>query len=165
MKRLHKQSGYTLVELLVYLVIFILISVAVIQSLVYSMKTYATAQAYRRLQSNGELIMERIVREIRDADAFGGTSVYDTTPGMLVLYGTDESSASYTRTFTLSGNQVQIIDSSGTNAIASNEVVINSLIFRKITTAAGEGVKIELTLTTANGYINSASFYDTAFLR
>lgn len=162
----NSQQGYTLIELVIYLAIFITISLLIIQSLVSSMKTYATASAYRRLQTNGNLVMERIIRETRNANSITlGSSTFDTNPGALSIATTDESGTNRDITFSVSSGAVQINDNGTTGNLTSSEVIVSSLIFRRITSNAADGVKIELTLTTANGRIVSAPFYSTVMLR
>ena len=165
---IHKNNGgYTLIELVVYLAIFIGISVLVVHSLVTIMKTYASAAAYRQLQSNGQVIMERIIRETRNANSItAGSSVFNTNPGTLVVATTDSGGANHTITFSVSGGAVQINDNGTTSNLSSpTEVTVTSLIFRSITTSNGDGVKIELNLTTSGKYIVSAPFYGTVMLR
>ena len=142
MKRLHVQSGYSLLELVVYIALFIVISIVIINSLITVMKTYSTANGYRRLQSNGELVMERVVREIRQASAVGSSTVYTSNPGILVVQGVDDIGAARTVTFSVVNNAVQINDNGATGALSSNEVTTTSLIFKHITTTVGEGIKV-----------------------
>lgn len=163
--RNQTQQGYSLIELVIYIALFALISVVIMNALITVMRTYASAQGYRRLQTNGELIMERVVREVRDASALSGGSVYTSNPGTLSLSGTDGSGAAHTAVFSVS-NGALVLNDNGTSAnLSTSEVAISNFIVRRITTAGGEGIKIELTLTTTNGHIVSASFYGTAMLR
>lgn len=159
------QHGYSLIELVIYIALFTLISVVLVKSLVTVMGTYATAQGYRRLQSNGEFIMERITREVRDASDITASSVFDVHPGTLSLTGTDEEGDPTAVSFSVSGGVVQINDNGTVGNLSTSEVVVNSLIFKEVNTSIGEGVKVELSLTTANGYIVSAPFYTTVILR
>lgn len=166
MNKFHGQQGYSLMELLIYIAIFIAVSVVIIQALVLMMRTYTSAVAYRRLQTNGELVMERIIRETRSADSINvAGSVFGTHPGVLAIQTTDENNIAHAVTFSVVNNVVQINDSGVIGDLSSLEVVVDSLIFRRFTTSNGEGVKVELTLTTANGLIVSAPFYSTVVRR
>jgi Tfp pilus assembly protein PilW len=159
------QQGYSLIELVIYIALFTMISIILVRSLLEVMSTYATAQGYRRLQNNGELIMERITREVRDASDITASSILGTNPGTLALTGTDSDENDTAVTFSVSNNAVQINDNGDVGNLSTSEVAVTSLIFRSITTAVGEGVKVELTLTTTNGYIVSSSFYSTIMIR
>lgn len=163
--RNHKQQGYSLIELVIYIALFALISVVIVNALIMVMRTYASAQGYRRLQTNGELIMERVVREIRDASVVSGNSVYGVNSGTLSLSGTDSSGTAHTAVFSVS-NGALVLNENGTSAnLSTSEVVVSTFIVRHITTTNGEGIKVELTLATTNGHIVSVPFYATAMLR
>jgi type II secretory pathway component PulJ len=165
MKNNRLNQGYSLIELLVYITIFVFISIILINALVTIMRTHATSQAYRRLQHNGELVLERMTRETREASSVDSGSVLDTNPGVLILSGTDSGGSARTVTFSVSDGAVQINDNGTSGNLTSDEVTVTSLIFRSVTTVAGTGVKVELQLSTANGYSASAPFYTTVMLR
>lgn len=164
MMKNKKQSGYSLMELVVYIAIFAFLAVTMTKSLLTVMRTYASAKTYRTLQTNGELIMERISREIRDATTIT-SATYDTNPGALALSGIDTNGAVKTASFSVSSDAVQINDNGTTGAISTSDVDISSLIFRHMTTAVGDVIKVELNLTTTRGNIASATFYNTIAIR
>lgn len=166
MKYNTTQRGYSLIELLIYIALFTVLSLVLIRSLITVMRTYATAHAYRTVQHTGTLIMDRVTREIRDATSISASSVYGANPGTLILTGTDDANNPHTVTFGVTSNKVRITDTTGTTGdLSSSDVTVTSLVFRQITTTVGSGVKIELTLQTASGYQTSASFYQTVLLR
>jgi Tfp pilus assembly protein PilW len=166
MKQPNFSKGYSLIELLVYVSLFVLISIVIIQSLIFTMKTYANARAYRTLQQNGELVMERITREIRQASAVStGSSTFGSSPGTLSLSGEDSVGTPYTATVSVSGGSVQLATSSVGSTLSSTEVTVSNLTFWNITTATSSAIKIELTLTTLNSPVISSKFYGTAVLR
>jgi type II secretory pathway component PulJ len=159
-------SGYTLMELVVYLAIFIAISVVLVTSLTTVMRTYARAATYRTLQGNGELVMERIVREVRGATSITtGASTFGSHPGTLTLEGTDAGGTDHTITFDVSSSVARITDNAVTNNLSTTEVTVSNLVFRRIATAVGEAVKVELTLASVKGTPVSATFYSTVVLR
>jgi len=164
MNRPFLQKGYSLLELVIYIALFTLFSIVIIRSLVTVTQTYATAAAYRRLQNNGELIMERITREARNASSISN-GTYGTNPGAVTFVGTDTDDVSHTVSFAVVNGAIQVTDNGVSSNISTTEVSPTSFIVRHITTADGEGVKVELQLTTANGYIVSAPFYSTIMLR
>jgi len=165
-QRIQHSKGYSLIELLIYIALFAILSVVLIQSLVTSFRVYAASQSYRRVQAEGELSMERIVREIRSATTITtSTSTFDSSPGVLALVGTDSVGATRTVTFSVSNGQLQINDNGTSGALTSTKVSVGTLIFRKITTTYSTAVKVELTLTTTVGQTLTSSFYDTVILR
>ena len=107
----RKQSGYSLLELLVYVALFSALSVLLVKSLVTSLSVYAAAQSYRRVQSEGQLVMDQLVREVRNATSVTvAASTFGTSPGVLVLVGEDDFGAARTVTFSVVNNRLQIND-------------------------------------------------------
>ena len=164
MKR--KQGGYSLIELVIYIALFAVLSVVLVKSLVTVMRTYGTSKRYRALQNNGELVMERITRELREGTT-ATTSSCATTIGTLSIASTDASSTSHTNAFAVQNGIVQLTTDGGTaNNISTSEVSATALTFCPITTATTTAVKVTLTLNTlANSNSTSASFYSTIILR
>lgn len=160
----QKSGGYSLMELVIYIGLFALLSVVMMRSLVTVMKTYASAKTYRTLQTNGELIMERISREARAAtNITSGT--YNTNPGSVTFSGVDSNNAVHTASFDVSSGTLQINDNGTIGNISTNDVTVTSLIFRNMTTTKGSAIKVELSLTTTKGNIANANFYSTVVLR
>lgn len=152
-------AGYSLIELLIYVALFAMISVLLVHSLVVLMRTYANANGFRRLQNNGELIIERITREVRDAESIS-SGTFGTHPGTLTLVNDGDPVV-----FAVSNGVVNITEEGVTNILSTNQVSVTNMVFRRITTQSGEGVKVELTLTTTGGVIRTGSFYSTVLLR
>ena len=152
-------AGYSLLELLIYIALFAMISVLLVHSLVVLMRTYASAQGFRKLQNNGELIIERITREVRAAESISG-GTFGSHPGTVTLMNAGNSVA-----FAVSNGAATITQGGVTETLSTSEVAVTSMIFRRITTPVGEGVKVELTLTTVGGVVRAGSFYSTVLLR
>ena len=164
MRNSNLQKGYSLMELLIYVALFSILSVVIVNSLVTVMKTYNAAQAYRRLQSNGELVMERMTREIRSANSITAAT-YDSNSGSISISNSDSSGAVHSITMNIANGAVVVTDNGVSGSLTTAEVIVTKLILRHITSSAGEGVKIELGLSTSNGYSASAPFYSTVMLR
>ncbi len=167
---IHKklQSGFSLIEMVVYVSIFAMLAVVVINSYMVIVASFNRTQTNRDLQESGNAVMERISREIRQAKSITvANSTLGTTPGTLEMATTDASGTSATVKFILESGGVNIY-SNGTligNLVGQN-VTATSLIFRQMTTTAGTGVKVELTLQDARGKEHrTENFYDTVILR
>lgn len=166
MKHKNYSKGYSLVELVIYIALFVVLSMAVMQSLFSIMKTYANAQSYRTVQQNGELVMERITRELRQADSLSiSESVFGTSPGVVTFSGQDLAGVPYTGTIMVSDGKAQIVLGGVTSDLTNNGVVVSSLIFSRIQSVPDEAVKIILTLTTTKAPFVTSSFYTTVILR
>ncbi len=166
MNKSNYTKGYSLIELLVYITLFITISLVVMQSLLYAMKTYSNARTYRSIQQNAELAMERITREIRQADTISVTgNVFGSSPGTLVISGINDLGNSFTDSITVAGGAVQITTNSVASTLTSSEVIVNDLTFWNISAAASDAIKLKMTLSTTRPPVITKSFYTTVILR
>lgn len=154
-------------EFIVYIAIFSILSMGIITSLVVSMRLYTVAQANHTLQSDGELSMERMIREIRSLDTITtGSSALNTHPGVLTLSGEDASGNPRTVSFSISnGSLVMYENSSLVGSLTSPNVTVTNLVFNRITTGVGEAVKIQISLRTNRAFVSSTSFNSTIILR
>ena len=164
MKYTQHTKGYSLIELLVYLSIFSILCLVIIKSLVTSMTVYSQSQSYRKIQAQGELVMERMTRELREATSVTGGS-FDTNPGSITLTGKDLSGNPDTVAFSVVSNQIQISVNGVTSTLTGGQVASNSLIFRKVTTSNGSAIRVELQLQTVTGYKITVPFNTTVLLR
>ena len=163
-----KKNGYSLVEIIVYLAIFTTLSVLVINSFVIVLGAFNTTRSNRNLLESGSLAMERISREIRQASSVDiANSVMGSNPGVLQLNSTNSAGTTMIMKFVV-GNGALNISKDGVligNLLGQN-ILVDNLIFRRITTTNGEAVKIELTLEDSGSKISRLeNFYDTIILR
>lgn len=162
---LFKQSGYSLLELVIYIALFALLSIVLIRSLITVMKTYATASQYRTLQNNGEIIMERITRETRLGSLIT-TSACPTNSDSVTITQKDDSGNSQTVSFALSSGQLNLTDTDGTTALLSNaQVSVQAANFCTFSTAVGTGMKVFVSLATTATPMIQANFYSTVLIR
>ncbi len=161
-----QQFGYSIIELLIYIALFAFLSIILVQSLITVMKTYAASSKYRALQNNGELVMERLTREIRNSHEVSAISACGATSGTLTLASTDADDTDHINTFSTAAGHIRLAtDGSGASDISTNEVTVTALSFCSITTPVGKGVKSKLILMTPDATPTYASFYSTVLLR
>ncbi len=158
MKHSSSQRGYSLIELVIYLGLFAFLSMILIRSLVTVMRTYAQAQNYRALQNNGELIMERITREIRSGTTVT-TSTCPTTSSTLTI----ASTGGHTNIFALVGSKIQLTSDGTTRDISTTEVTVSSLSFCSYSTPTSRAVKVKVVLTSKTGL--AIPWYTTIVVR
>ncbi len=159
--RAYKNSGYGMVELLFYLSLFALLSLAVINSMI----TMTTAFRETTVQSDhlgGANIMERMAREIRQAYAIGSISAAD-----LNLNSTDAGGANKTVQFILAGTNVEFRENSVLlGNLNPGNLSVSALSFAEIITAKGKAVKIFMTIRSNNDALSrTTDFYNTVVLR
>jgi Tfp pilus assembly protein PilW len=166
------KGGLSLVEIVVYLGIVTILTVAVVNSIIGLVTIYQKIKVVRQLRQSAVVAMDRITREIRNASSVDvGNSVLNTNPGSLQL-NTVTPSGTQTVKFTLTNtgvnNGVIRVLENGVDKgpLTSGRASTTNLIFRQITTPYSQAVKIEMTMVASSSkFIRTAKFYDTIILR
>ncbi len=164
----NKQKGYSLVEMLIYLAIFTIMSIAVINSFIVIMSSFTTTRTNRDLLESGSTAMERMSREIRQAISVDvANSTLGTNSGLLQLNSTNNSgNVTVVKFNVLNGNLNLSQDGVLFDNLLGQNISTTNLIFRRIATTKGEAIKIELTLQdTKSKNLKTANFYNTIILR
>jgi prepilin-type N-terminal cleavage/methylation domain-containing protein len=162
------QKGFTLIELLVYMTILVLMLVAIIGSVTGFARFYKRTSASQALARSGSYAMERMTREIRNAQTIDQTgSSLGAHPGRLTVVTPVSTGVTRSSEFSVVGNELQLSqDGIVTGTLTTPGTVVENLTFHRIATTTSEAVRIILTLSATFGTTTiSASFYDTAVLR
>lgn len=153
------KKGFSLLEVVVYLALLGLVGVTVIESTLSVYKVYVRTRVERRLNLNGDIAIETMVRSIREATSTDlGVSVFGSNPGTLRVGG---------KTFSrnISNNTLQVDDGSGAVDITS-DAGITSLIFYRDATTTSEIIKIEMAISAGQGsFIKTENFFGGVVLR
>ncbi len=165
----QKKNGYSIIEIIVDLAIFVTLSVLVINSFIVVLASYNATRSNRDLLESGSTTMERISREIRQAKNVDVVnSTLNSSPGILQLNSTDSGGTAMLMKFSIGTGGVLNVYKDGTligNLLGQN-ISATSLIFRRIVTTNGEAVKIEMTLEDlASKTHKSENFFNTIILR
>lgn len=154
-----------------YVAIFIILSVGVTDALIASVKLFMQSRATAEIRNSGTLAIDRIVREIRTATSVEvASSVFDVSPGTLVLNSTNEDGTAKVVSFSYASASegVEITDD-GTNkgSLVSENVRITNMVFRYgMTYESNEWVRAEITLQSKKlPLFAPEKFYGTAILR
>src|SRR3989338_6928949 len=107
----NRKSGYSLVETLVYVAIFSILSVVVVRTIVVMMRSFSETVVIRDFLKTS-FIMERVSREIRIAESTDPTSIFDSSPGYLKINSTDDSGNPKIVEFQLIGTDLQLKENS-----------------------------------------------------
>lgn len=158
-------SGFTLIEVLIYVAILGIISVAVITASVTIMSSFNKTKVTRNILESGNNSLERMTREVRQAASVDiVNSSLGSHPGVLVLNSTDSVGGPRVVKFVIENGDLNIYQNSVlTGNLLNQNISISNLIFRRISTGEGEALKIEMTLSSNGGV--SEKFYDTVILR
>ena len=136
-KIIGQTSGYAIVELLFYIALFALLTLAVINGMITMTRAFRETTIQSELLQSGNII-ERISREVRQAYDIGSITATD-----LVLNTKDAGGADKTVEFLLSGSNLQLIENSVlTGNLNTSNISVNGLTFTQIATAKGKAVKI-----------------------
>lgn len=155
-----RTSGYSLLEVLVYLSILAVMTIFVVDSTLSIYRAFLNIRVERQLSINGDVVIETVVRSIRAATSTDvASSVFGTNPGVLRLGA---------KTFSLSGETLQMLEGGGPAKKLTSGVRVRSLVFYRslATTTNSELIKIELGLEGGTGvFMKSKNFFASSVLR
>ena len=155
------KGGYVLLETIFYILLFAILSIAVINAMITMTKSFKETTIQAELMQ-GENIMERISRETRGAYGIASISTND-----MKLNTKDALGVNKTVKFVLSGSDIRLLENDVfTGNLNTQNTSITGLTFTQITTIKGTAVKIFLTIKSNHDSQNrNENFYDTVVLR
>lgn len=164
-----KQSGFTLVEMIIYVAFFTLLSTLAISATIIVMKSFYALRLTQSANESATVALERMSREIRNAYDFDvAQSTFGVSPGRLTLKTKDVNGNNTTMEFYMSaGNQLGLKEG-GVDAgpLVTKTVTLSNLVFRSIVGTNSKAIKIEATMHDSRSEAGAAvKFYDTIVLR
>jgi Tfp pilus assembly protein FimT len=156
-----KYAGYTTLELLFYIGIFVVMSLLVVNAMITMAKSFRETSVQAELLQGGT-IMERISRDVRQANG-----INTITASTLKLDTKDNVGAGKTIEFRLVGTDIQFLeDDVLTGNLNAPNILVTGLVFTQINTAASTGVKVQVSMSSVNdSQARVQDFYDTVILR
>lgn len=162
------EKGYSLVETIVYVALFVGLSALLIDSLIVMGKAYTESRASRDILVSAQTSVDRIMRDVRSANAVSVIgSYFDASPGILLISIKDENGVASTEKFNLDNGQVFLSVNNGAAVpLTDPHVSVDSLVFRDIYSGTGEAVRVEMTVRSLRSKAGArADITDTAMLR
>lgn len=163
------KGGFTLLEALLYVVLLVIISVFVVGAILSMARAASEVRLSRAINNSAAVSLERMVRDIREADEIDETgSIFGTHPGRLTLRASDDDGNSTTTEFELDADDILTVEvnAGGQAPLTAEELEVSNLIFRQIVSSSSRAVKIELAMRNRRGKrIIERNYYDTAVLR
>lgn len=162
-EQIKNNKGFSLIETLFYMSIFVVLSIVVINSLIVMVKSFSETSAQADFVQSAN-ILERMSREIRQATSVASlASPYND----LTLNSTDSSGVAKTVEFKLLSNNLQLKENGTlTGNLNAPNIHVTSLTFTQITTAKGKAIRIQMSVQdTKDRSSRTVSFYDTIELR
>jgi len=141
------EKGFTLIEIVIVIVILSIVSAITIYFLVSSLRVYTMTVNQKTLFEEGKLALERMCRDIRDANSITGSTATSVTFIRTHATGAGQDIANETITFQLNGTTLEKVKASPavTSAIAENVSAFT------VTRAADDEIKLVLTLSLGTG--------------
>jgi len=150
--KLRKKSGFTLVELVVYVA---LVSIFLVSLISFSMNVITTgeeAEINQTVMRDAQFAMSKMVEQIREAsDVDVGNSIFGAHPGVLTLT-TINSPANDPTVFDLAGVILQIKQGGGAAMpLLDSSLEVTNLVFTDLSrTNYTKNIKIDLTVRHKN---------------
>ena len=163
-----QKRGFTLTEMVLYIFFVSVFSILALQGVLFGTKIFSDFRLTRNINNSAEVILERIVREVRQAyDVNQVESSFGTHPGKLTLKTIDPSDVDTTIEFYVDSGTVKVKEGGVDQGfLGSQDVGVDILVFNFITNANTEAVKTRLQLSAQRGSSQKIkTFYATTILR
>jgi len=157
-----------MIEIVVYSALFAIIIGAVVYTLISLGGVYRSLQATQAISTSAQVALERMTRELRVATSVDiGASTLVSSPGVLIINSLDDDGNPITKEFSVTNGILRLKEAGiDQGPLTQSSVHVDTLIFRRITNAKSEAVKIELSLSSGDGPAQSSKyFYSTIVLR
>jgi hypothetical protein len=157
-----------MIETLFYAALLAFLVFALVRFLLPLSASFRTVSSLSSTDASAQSALEKITRETKDAKSVHiSGSVFDASPGDLILDTTDDAGNATTVEFFLSGTTLrQKLNGTDVGPLTSSTTRITNLVFRHIATAQSHAIRVEMTIEGGQGasYV-TRSFYTTAVLR
>lgn len=165
MRFVHKEahSGFTLIEMLVYLSLLILISVVGVTTILSFNEVLSELRLKRMVTDTANVALERVVRESLSASSVNtGGSTLDGRFGVLALTTPDDPLI-----FSLSGGVLELIDGSNPPiTLTDSEVTVTGFWVHHYLAGETEFIRVRIAVTASAGDMTVAeTFYSGVVLR
>ena len=166
---LQSRRGFTLVEMIIYIGLFALLSILAVNATIMVMRSFYMLRITQNISQSATTALERMTREIRNAYSIDvANSTFNASPGRLTLQTKDDFGALTTVEFYVdAGNQLnRRIGDADKGSLMGKGVTLTNLVFRSMTNTNSKAIKIEMTLQDSHSTIaKTVKFYDTIVLR
>lgn len=167
-QRTQQHSGFSLIEVVVYISLFSVISVMTMTALFSTMKSFTNLRISRDINSSSVVIMERMTRDIKSATSVDlVNSTFNANPGRLTLNTINASGTPMVIEYFISNNALRVKEGGiDKGSLLSSQTSISGVLFQYINTGRSIGVKIDLHVTASRGQVTDTDhFYNTIIMR
>jgi len=138
-------KGFTLIEVIIVIVILSIVSAITIYFLVSSLKVYTMTVNQKILFDEGKSALERMSRDIRDANSITGSTATSITFIRTHATGTGQDTANEIITYRWVGSNLEKVKASTPYVIAENVFSFT------VTRGADDEIKMVMTLSLGTG--------------
>lgn len=170
-KHLQKNTkkGLTILEIVIYFSMLSVLTVVVISSLMTLFKSYNAIKLNQNIETSAIQIMDKMTRDIRDADSLAlAQSSFATPQGSVALNITNNSVTDVYRYYATSSTVKLSKNGTFIGDLTQAGVIVNSFTLYYINGTSTQAIKIELNLQANPKYgasTISRNFYTTVQLR
>lgn len=161
-------KGTSLIEILIYVAFFGVLSILIINTLMVVTKVSAKARINYSLADGGTGALESITRIIRNADTVDQiASVFGSDSGSISISYQNDSGTTIVDKIYLSGSTIKL-DENGlfVGDLTNSKIQVNKLLFQNIVTTESKAIKIEMTIKDSrDGDAKTVDFYNTVILK
>ncbi|MBA3016613.1 MAG: prepilin-type N-terminal cleavage/methylation domain-containing protein [Proteobacteria bacterium] len=145
--RIKNKNGFTLIEIIIVIIVLAILSIFGFHFLSTGIHTYSMMEKQKGLFDQATMVMERISRELRDAESISAPTSDGNPYSTLTFtksHGTLEETTTYVITFQLSGTTLQRV---GTTTVTLADNVSTFTVARVTPTPPPVREEITITLT------------------
>lgn len=167
MNALHSHRGFTLIETIVYIAIFVTVSIASV-SLLFSLQELTTQYRVKQaLLVSGSAVLERTLLEVREAwSVVESESILASTTAAVLTLEIAAVSGTTTAQIEWVGDVVQLVLPTGTQQLQRDDVRVDAVTFSAYEANGVEFVRVQLTVSaTQRGYTESLTLQGGAIIR
>lgn len=145
-KFLHKQKGFTLIELVIYMAGMLALGSVLILMITQFYGLYREVIAVPRADRTGLILVDRITKEIRSATAIDViNSQFDTTSGVLALTVVNNG-VNTNKTFYVQDGVVRLQDGGSLVNLSTSDFVVTNFNFNFVPADVSQAVRFTLEL-------------------
>ncbi len=142
-RKVHSESGITLVEVIIYVAVFTITIVGLLSILSQIIKLKSSANSYSVISSEASLVLEQIIQDMRKCDSF---RVNDLST-LQINIGSSE------KEYTLNESSVILIENLEEYRLTTDQVKVKSLEFYDWTSINSDNI-IHIKITLEKGGIS-----------
>jgi hypothetical protein len=164
----ERAYGFSLLEIVVYVSLFTVISGITLTGLVQTAKSFNGLRSARDIDSTAVQVLGRLSRDIKSADLVDFTqSDFSTNPGKLTLLTVTASGTPMKVSYDVRNGQLYVAENNiDKGALSGGDVNIDGLFFTYVNATQSRGIRIILQMSSKRDSMHTVeNFYSTAVMR